>query len=67
MVTQLLDAYRQVAPVGRLFFSPLEGFLFVQWREVSFCEGFRTTAHRDSGAGTGAVVPKRPGKEPAGR
>ena len=35
--------------------------------EVRKCEGFRTTAHRDSGAGTGAVVGKRPGKEPAGR
>jgi hypothetical protein len=34
--------------------------------KVRFCEGFRTTAHRDSGAGTGAVVRKPPGKEPAG-
>jgi hypothetical protein len=33
---------------------------------VSFFEGFRTTAHRDSGAGTEAVVGKPPRKEPAG-
>jgi hypothetical protein len=33
---------------------------------VGFCEGFRTTTDRDSATGTGAVVRKRPGKEPAG-
>src|SRR5712691_3895233 len=34
--------------------------------EVSFCEGFRMTAHRDDSACTGAVVRKPPGKERAG-
>jgi hypothetical protein len=29
-------------------------------------QGFRTTADRDRATGTGAVVRKRPGKEPAG-
>src|SRR4051812_21255707 len=34
--------------------------------EFRFCEGFRMTAHRDDAAGTGAVVRKPLGKEPAG-
>jgi len=34
--------------------------------KVRLCEGFRTTAGQDSATGTGAVVRKRPGKEPAG-
>jgi hypothetical protein len=33
---------------------------------ASLCEGFRTTAHCTAREGTGAVVRKRPGKEPAG-
>jgi len=33
---------------------------------VSFCEGFRMTAHRDASACTGAVVRKPPVKERAG-
>jgi hypothetical protein len=35
-------------------------------RNVSFCEGFRMTAHRDDSACTGAVVRKPPVKERAG-
>jgi hypothetical protein len=35
-------------------------------RVVSVCEGFRTTADRDRATGTGVVVGKPPGKEPAG-
>src|SRR5579863_5834402 len=35
-------------------------------RRGRVCEGFRMTAHRDGWAGTGAVVRKPPGKEPAG-
>ena len=32
---------------------------------VNFCEGFRTTADRGGATGTGAIVRKRSGKEPA--
>ena len=35
-------------------------------KNVFLCEGFRTTADRDSATGTAAVVRKRPEKEPAG-
>jgi hypothetical protein len=40
------------------------------WRSpfthVCLCEGFRMTANHDDAVGTGAVVRKPPGKEPAG-
>src|SRR5438270_11085707 len=39
---------------------------FLATGEVRCCEGFRTTADRDRATGTGAVVGKPPGKEPAG-
>ena len=45
---------------------PLKRALDCAASKVGFCEGFRTTTDRDSATGTGAVVRKRPGKEPAG-
>jgi len=36
------------------------------WDIGRYCEGFRTTAIATVRRGTGAVVRKRPGKEPAG-